>query len=194
MKLFECQICGQLVYFENTRCERCSHVLGYLSDINLVVALTPRGDGRWQPVGVASGEVRFCANAAYEACNWLVPADGPDAFCRACRLNRTIPDLGIPENILLWQRLEAAKHRLVYGLLRFGLPVVSKFDDPERGLAFAFLAGSWADAPVPTPHPSRSAAVAAADLRGLIVSAPGEPAARRARARPAPCPKDTGHP
>ncbi len=147
MKLFECQVCGQLVYFENTRCERCSHMLGYLSDINLVVALTPRGDGRWQPVGVASGEVRFCANAAYEACNWLIPADGPDAFCRACRLNRTIPDLSIAANILLWQRLEAAKHRLVYGLLRFGLPVVSKFDDPERGLAFAFLAGSWAAAP-----------------------------------------------
>ena len=75
------------------------------------------------------------------------PADGPDAFCRACRLNRVIPDLNDPANILLWRLLEAAKHRLVYGLLRFGLPVVSKFDDPERGLAFAFLSGSWGDMP-----------------------------------------------
>jgi len=32
MKLFECQHCGQLLYFENMRCERCGHVLGYLPD------------------------------------------------------------------------------------------------------------------------------------------------------------------
>ena len=25
MKLFECQHCGQLLYLENTRCERCGH-------------------------------------------------------------------------------------------------------------------------------------------------------------------------
>ena len=73
-----------------------------------------------------------------------MPADGPDAFCRACRLNRTIPDLGPPDHLLRWQRLEAAKHRLVYALLRLGLPVVSKFEDPQAGLAFDFLADSGA--------------------------------------------------
>ncbi|HSA80945.1 MAG TPA: putative zinc-binding metallopeptidase [Geminicoccaceae bacterium] len=70
-----------------------------------------------------------------------MPADDPNAFCQACCLNRTIPDLGLPENLLRWQRLEAAKHRLVYGLLRLSLPVVSKFEDPDAGLAFDFLAG-----------------------------------------------------
>ena len=25
MKLFKCQHCGQLLYFENTVCERCAH-------------------------------------------------------------------------------------------------------------------------------------------------------------------------
>ena len=45
-----------------------------------------------------------------------------------------------PEHLLLWQRLEAAKHRLVYGLLRLGLPLVSRVDDPDAGLAFDFLA------------------------------------------------------
>jgi hypothetical protein len=142
MKLFECQHCGQLLYFENTRCERCGHVLGYLPDRTVLSALTAEDGDRWRPLAAPDEPSRFCANAAYDACNWLVPADGPDAFCRACRLNRTIPNLGAPENLLLWQRLEAAKHRLVYGLLRLGLPLVSKAEDPQRGLSFDFLAGS----------------------------------------------------
>ncbi len=144
MKLFECQHCGQLLYFENTRCERCEHVLGYLPDRTMLSALTAGGIDRWRPLAAPDEPFRFCANAVYDACNWLVPADGPDSFCRACRLNRTIPNLDAPENLLLWQRLEAAKHRLVYGLLRLGLPLVSKFEDAEKGLAFDFLAGSGA--------------------------------------------------
>jgi hypothetical protein len=47
MKLFECQHCGQLLYFENTRCERCGHVLGYLPDREILSALTSEGGGRW---------------------------------------------------------------------------------------------------------------------------------------------------
>jgi hypothetical protein len=140
MKLFECQNCGQLLYFENTRCERCGHVLGYLPDSAVLSALAEEDDSRWRALAAPKRLVRFCANAAYEACNWLVPAEASGAFCQACRLNRTIPDLGPPEHLLRWQRLEAAKHRLVYSLLRLGLPVVSKFDNPDAGLAFDFLA------------------------------------------------------
>ncbi len=142
MKLFECQHCGQLLYFENTRCERCRHVLGYLPDMATLSALEGLGEDRWQPMTAREMTTRFCANAFYGVCNWLVTADGPDAFCRACRLNRTIPRLDVRENRVLWQRLEAAKHRLVYGLLRFGLPVVSKADDAGRGLAFDFLSNA----------------------------------------------------
>ncbi|MEQ8194374.1 MAG: putative zinc-binding metallopeptidase, partial [Rhodospirillales bacterium] len=143
MKLFDCQHCGQVLYFENTQCERCARILGYLPERTMLSALEPRGGDLWHALAApGEGLFRFCANAAYGACNWLVPADGPDTFCRACRLNRTIPDLNVPENIILWQRLEAAKHCLVYGLLRFNLPVVSKFDDVHKGLAFDFLADS----------------------------------------------------
>jgi hypothetical protein len=140
MKLFECQNCGQLLYFENTRCERCGHVLGYLPDGAVLSALAPADGDRWRPLSTPEQVYRFCANAAHEACNWLVPAAAPDAFCQACRLNRTIPDLGPPEHLLRWQRLEAAKHHLVYSLLRLGLPLVSKFEDRGTGLAFDFLA------------------------------------------------------
>jgi len=152
MKLFECQHCGQLLYFENTRCERCGHVLGYLPDRALLSALAPQDGQRWRPLAAPEALQRFCANAAHDACNWLVPATASRTFCQACRLNRTIPDLGPPDHLLRWQRLEAAKHRLVYGLLRFGLPVVSKLDDPDAGLAFDFLAESAAAPPVVTGH------------------------------------------
>jgi hypothetical protein len=147
MKLFECQNCGQLLYFENTRCERCGHVLGYLPDGAVLSALTPVDGDRWRPLSVPDQVQRFCANAAHEACNWLVPAEAPDAFCHACRLNRTIPDLGAPEHLLRWQRLEAAKHHLVYSLLRLDLPLVSKFEDPASGLAFDFLADAVPGSP-----------------------------------------------
>lgn len=110
----------------------------------LLSALTAENDGSWRALTEPHERYRFCANAKFVVCNWLVPADGPDVFCRACRLNRTIPDFDVPEKIVLWQRLETAKHGLVYGLLCLGLPVVSKFDDPEKGLAFDFLAGSGA--------------------------------------------------
>ena len=32
MKLFECQKCNQLLYFENTSCESCGSRLGYLRE------------------------------------------------------------------------------------------------------------------------------------------------------------------
>lgn len=44
MKLFECQICGQLLFFHNTRCERCGHALGYLPERSLLCALTAEGE------------------------------------------------------------------------------------------------------------------------------------------------------
>lgn len=142
MKLFECQHCGQLLYFDNTQCERCGHTLGYLPDLTQLSALTAEGEDLWRPLASPDSLVRFCANAVYGACNWLTPATVAESFCRACRLNRTIPDLNIADNLLHWRRLEAAKHRLVYGLLRLKLPLVSKFEDTETGLAFDFLSGT----------------------------------------------------
>ncbi|WP_204487420.1 zinc-binding metallopeptidase family protein [Archangium primigenium] len=158
MKIFNCQQCGLMVYFSNTRCERCAHALGYLPELTTLSALTPLEDGRFSPLAAPERTSRFCANAAHAACNWLVPADSPDDYCRACQLNRTIPPLNEGDNLLRWQRLEVAKHQLVYGLLRLGLPVVGKGEEPERGLAFDFLARlkgkGGKPAPVVTGHAS----------------------------------------
>ena len=75
-----------------------------------------------------------------DACNWLVPADGPDRYCFACRFNRTVPDLSIDVNVQRWRKLELAKHRLFYTMLRLHLPLETRMEDPEHGLAFDFLA------------------------------------------------------
>jgi hypothetical protein len=88
---------------------------------------------------------RRCANLdSPAACNWLATiGDGngnPRQLCISCRLDRTIPDLSIHKNGVMWGRIEMAKRRLVSSLLALGLPVASRVDqDPERGLAFDFL-------------------------------------------------------
>ena len=140
MKLFTCQSCRQLLYFENTHCERCGHMLGYLPDIGTLSALEPTNDDAWTAMAAPGPLYRMCANAAQAACNWLVPADSPTPFCVACQHNRTIPDLSTPENLLSWQKLESAKRRLFYTLLKLELPIPTKFEDEAKGLAFDFLA------------------------------------------------------
>ena len=149
MKLFECQHCGQPLYFENTRCESCGHRLGYLPQAAVVTALEPDGEA-WRALAEARALYRLCANAQYDACNWLIAADADDTLCPACRHNRTIPDLSIPENLMNWRKVELAKHRLFYSLLRLNLPLTVKPQDPN-GLAFDFLVAP-AGGPVMTGH------------------------------------------
>jgi hypothetical protein len=138
VKLFQCQQCGQALYFENTRCEQCGRTLGYLSEAELLTALEPAGNDVWQPLTQTGGSFRFCANAGRGACNWLIPDDQAQPFCRSCELNRTIPNLEDPGRLERWRRLEGAKRLMVYSLLRLGLPLRAKKDDPG-GLAFDFL-------------------------------------------------------
>ena len=65
-----------------------------------------------------------------------------------------IPNLSRPGNKEPWYKLEVAKRRLVYSLLALGCPVESKLEQPERGLAFEFLADPEAAGapPVLTGH------------------------------------------
>ena len=153
MKLFKCQSCQQVLYFENSVCVKCGHRLGYVSEIATLSALEPDGD-LWRALAAAGGAYRFCANAAQKACNWLVEASSLDSFCLSCRHNRTIPDVTLPPNLEAWQKIEIAKHRLFYSLLRLRLPMPTRVEDPAEGLAFDFLAElpQLDAAPVMTGH------------------------------------------
>ncbi len=141
MKNYACSKCGNKVYFENVQCIRCASDLGFDPERLTILALEPVADnvGAYRPIGDENGaDLRYCANAAHAACNWLTPTDAGDGFCRACDLNRTIPDLSANGNLLAWQELERAKKRLVYDLLRFGLPLDTTAVGGER-LTFDFL-------------------------------------------------------
>jgi hypothetical protein len=150
MKLFSCQHCGQIVYFDNTRCERCGHRLGFLPDAMAISALVPDGD-LWS-ARAAPGRYRFCANAAHDVCNWLIPADQPDDHCLACRHNRMIPNLANADHVKAWRKLESAKHRLFYSLLRLGLPLGLGLDGPGETLIFDFLGDQPGGPKVLTGH------------------------------------------
>ena len=98
MKLFTCQHCGQLLYFENTGCERCGRALGFLPELATLSALEQEGE-LWRALAAPAKRYRACANAAYDACNWQVEADsegrllrrpaGTTAWCRTSRCPRT---------------------------------------------------------------------------------------------------------
>ncbi len=152
MKIFTCQHCSQLLFFENTKCEQCGHRLGYLPAIEALSALEPEGEV-WRAVAAPAGLYRFCANAAFDACNWLIDSETPDTLCLACRHNRTIPDISIAQNVSRWRKFERAEHRLFYALMRLRLPLATRQEDPAQGLAFDFLADPpEGGAPVMTGH------------------------------------------
>jgi len=142
MKLFSCQGCGQLLYFENVRCENCGRALGYLTDINEISALEPAEDPAqgWRALAAPQKIYKFCENYDAGMCNWMVAGGGDTGFCLACRHNRVVPDMLVPGHDVLWRKIETAKHRLFYSLLRLKLPLENRADDPEHGLAFDFLA------------------------------------------------------
>src|SRR5215212_7075793 len=81
MKLFECQACGQPLYFENTHCENCGRTLGYAPSAQEVVTLEPGEGDRWRAFAAPDRAYRFCANAEHDACNWLIPAGEHASYC-----------------------------------------------------------------------------------------------------------------
>lgn len=155
MKTFHCNRCSQLVFYENVRCERCASLLGYVPELAEISAFEDAGVGRWRSLHPAAQGALFrqCHNYAIEnVCNWMLPAASPDALCPSCQLTHTIPNLATPDNRLYWYRLEVAKRRLLYTLAALGLDVRSRRHDPERGLAFEFLADGGDGNRVMTGH------------------------------------------
>jgi hypothetical protein len=138
VKVFHCDSCDNLVFFENTLCVACNSNLAYLPG-----------------VGMVSGEAtyRLCANySGAGVCNWAVPKDDAHELCQSCRLTEVIPDVGDPKALEAWRLLEVAKRRLLFTLMSLKLPIDDRTSDPTGGLAFQFLSDSAPTAPVLTGH------------------------------------------
>jgi hypothetical protein len=128
---FHCPSCRDQVSFEQCECTSCGNKLLF-DAANLKMA-------RLQ-------DENPCDNREIIGCNWSVEGVG---LCASCCLNRTIPNLSVLRNVLLWKRVEEAKRRLVYDLRRLQLPLVSRTGDH---IAFDILSDEAG--PVLTGHRS----------------------------------------
>lgn len=139
MKTYSCT-CGNTLYFENSICLNCGRTAGFAPDAMRMIGLDQASEGLWRDPQTG-GLYRKCVNyLTRDVCNWVVPTGDEEHFCRSCRLNLVIPNLDMPQNLVLWYRVESAKRRLLYTLFRLRLPATSRTRDPVRGLGFEFLA------------------------------------------------------
>ena len=173
MKAYICRNCQQPLYFENSICLSCQRPVGFdaaqLSMITLEKGkemVTAKKETVIPFADITNPKIiyKFCQNAGFGTCNWLIPLKQSSPFCPACQLNRTIPPLSDPKLLDRWQRIEVAKHRLVYSLFRLGLPVVPKEKTPvppagsgspeeeTEGIAFDFMAQLSAEQKIMTGH------------------------------------------
>lgn len=152
MELFSCSNCHNLLYFENNVCLNCGLTVGFNGNLMDMVTLKMKEAIDYYDISNKTLTYRFCDNATHGTCNWVLPAQSNDVFCEACNLNRTIPALLTGQNRNSWQRIEIAKHRLVYSLKKLGLPIKRKVGHEKTGIAFDFLANDAAPQHVMTGH------------------------------------------
>ena len=81
MRVFTCESCGQLIFFDNSQCLRCEAPLGYVHGQRDVIAVTELADGRLVDLATPTGTWQRCATANLTGCNWLVPAGSNGALC-----------------------------------------------------------------------------------------------------------------
>jgi hypothetical protein len=151
MRSFTCPVCGTPAFFENSICLACGTPIGFDRPTGVMFSLAPDGDtGQLTALRLDGTRVHPCANLVLAECNWLAVEGAAAGLCDCCALTRTRPaDDELPA-LKSFARAEGAKRRLLYQLDDLGLPVRSRADDPEHGLAFDLL--SSAAVPVVTGH------------------------------------------
>jgi hypothetical protein len=156
MTPFACTRCQQTVFFENDQCGGCGARLGFVPGLLRMLAWAPDAAAGDPAVGDAPAPLQPCTNGVeHGVCNWMLDAGDEHALCRSCRLNLTIPDLSQPGHLDRWARVEQAKRRWLYTLLRLGLAPQPKQDaDDAQGLGLQILAPQPGAEPVLTGHAS----------------------------------------
>lgn len=152
MKIYNCSKCGNPLYFENSICLSCNNKVGFDPDLLSFVTLVESDNDNYADIKNPQNKYRFCKNAAESTCNWLIQITQENEFCKACALNRTIPSLINDDNRARWQRIEIAKHRLIYSLIRLKLPFKPKINNDDEGLAFDFITESSPNEKIMTGH------------------------------------------
>lgn len=126
-----CPHCGSQIHFNNIKCINCSSALTYapLEDQFFVL-----GSDQLQLTNR-----RSCGNRDLIGCNWLCEDNKPNSLCISCLHTNKIPSTSDSEKRARWGRLERAKRRLFYALIKFGLPLSVAPDTSAGSLHFEFL-------------------------------------------------------
>ena len=160
MRVFNCQSCGHLVFFDSLQCLHCGAALAFVPgqlDIRAMEpAQAPAAPGLWQigetfHSGGSRPLYKPCAHReGLSLCNFAVAADDACDLCVSCRQTSWLPDAANPANQLRWARIEATKRRLFYTLSRLGLGP----RPGQREPSYALLADLPGQMPVMTGHAS----------------------------------------
>ncbi len=160
MRTFSCDACGNALFFENDTCLKCDSKVGFRAD-----ELTMATAGRARESGLAP-----CRNwSEWNACNWYATGDESrgTGYCLACSFDDVVPALEDPQRLALWSETERAKRRLIYTLLRLGLPLGPSAD--KHGLRFKLLADERVDTGAVEP-PAQGAVVIGHDEGQLTMN------------------------
>ena len=139
MRLFTCDNCKNVVFFDNRRCVQCKFRLAYEPVHMTMRAISPEAEGSWRFVTGERLEARMCANASFDVCNWLVDPSQSQDFCLSCRHNRLVPSVNTSEGLNHWRKISQAQQHLFYSIFRWNLPHPDRTEDPTGGLVFDFL-------------------------------------------------------
>jgi hypothetical protein len=149
VRIFRCDNCGQLIFFDNSKCLHCHSPLGYVHARRDVVTLIEGAPDLFTEFADSTSSWERCATAEATKCNWLV-SSGTFSLCESCALTRTRPAYDDPDALDELLRAEMAKRRLVFQLGELGLPITPR--DPEAGTGVAFDLLSSSETKVLTGH------------------------------------------
>ncbi|MEP7308083.1 MAG: zinc-ribbon domain-containing protein [Acidobacteriota bacterium] len=85
MRVFHCSHCDRVVFFENSQCIHCGHMLAYLPDVAQMASLDPLDGGLWSSRVATTPEqtYRQCANYVVQQPTDAQPPSGSGPSCTA---------------------------------------------------------------------------------------------------------------
>lgn len=172
MRVFNCESCGHVVFFESMQCVHCGATLAFLPDKLSMGTLVPASSQEaslsdtWVEHRKVSGSnpnahqtieehpgnrYRLCSNRhGISLCNFAIAAEDSNPLCVSCRQTQWLPDASNPANELRWAKIEVAKRQLYYTLAKLGL--LGNPNTYTLEPRFALLADMPGEASIMTGH------------------------------------------